>query len=67
VISHNFNAVELLGLRELMVNFDYKRIGEYEQYWRTAHAVPAGAPSTLYKEMTWERGGDEKIVAFVKK
>lgn len=32
VISKNFNAVELLGLRELMVNRDVKRIKEYEQY-----------------------------------
>jgi radical SAM superfamily enzyme YgiQ (UPF0313 family) len=30
VISKNFNAVELLGLRELMVNRDLKRIEEYE-------------------------------------
>ncbi len=30
VISKNFNAVELLGLRELMVNRDVKRIREYE-------------------------------------
>jgi radical SAM superfamily enzyme YgiQ (UPF0313 family) len=65
VISHNFNAVELLGLRELMVNFDYKRIGEYEQYWRAAHHIPASAPSTLYKETAKERG-EEKIVALVK-
>lgn len=31
VISKRFNAVELLGLRELMVNHDIKRINEYEQ------------------------------------
>jgi len=30
VISKNFNAVEILGLRELMVNRDLKRIEEYE-------------------------------------
>ena len=35
VISEKFNAVELLGLRELMVNRDLKRINEYEQIWRT--------------------------------
>ncbi len=34
VISQNFNAVELLGLRELLVNRDIKRIDEYEQIWR---------------------------------
>jgi anaerobic magnesium-protoporphyrin IX monomethyl ester cyclase len=32
IISKNFNAVELLGLRELMVNRDVKRIKEYEKY-----------------------------------
>src|SRR3954466_8769173 len=47
VISHNFNAVELLGLRELMINLDYKRIDEYETLWRRHHNVPAGHPSTL--------------------
>lgn len=50
VISHNFNAVELLGLRELMVNFDYKRIRQYEQYWRQAHNIPESAPSTVFKK-----------------
>jgi anaerobic magnesium-protoporphyrin IX monomethyl ester cyclase len=37
VISENFNAVELYGLRELMVNFDYDRIAEYEREWRSRH------------------------------
>lgn len=50
VISHNFNAVELLGLRDLMMDFDYKRIAEYEKYWRKAHDIPDGAPSTVYDE-----------------
>ncbi len=36
-ICHNFDAVELYGLRELMVNFDYKRIGEYEAKWKAQH------------------------------
>ena len=49
VISHNFNAVELLGLRELMVNMDVKRIKEYEQYWRKAHDIPEGAPSSVFQ------------------
>ncbi len=34
VISKNFNAVELLGLRELMVNRDLRRINEYEKIWQ---------------------------------
>ena len=48
VISHNFNAVELAGLREMMVRRDIKRIDEYEQIWRMNHGVPDGAPSTLW-------------------
>lgn len=48
VISHNFNAVELLGLRELMMGLDYKRIREYEQYWRAAHNIQEGQPSTVF-------------------
>lgn len=37
VISENFNALELLGLRELMLNFDYKKIREYEREWKQHH------------------------------
>jgi radical SAM superfamily enzyme YgiQ (UPF0313 family) len=40
VISENFNAVELLGLRELMVARDLKRIDEYEGIWRERHGNP---------------------------
>lgn len=40
VISENFNAVELLGLRELMVKRDLKRIREYEKIWRSQHGEP---------------------------
>jgi radical SAM superfamily enzyme YgiQ (UPF0313 family) len=47
VISHNFNAVELVGLRELMLRFDFKRIDEYETIWRANHGIVDGAPSTL--------------------
>ena len=50
VISHNFNAVELLGLRELMINFNQKRIDEYEQIWREKHRISEGHPSTLYRD-----------------
>ncbi len=38
VISHNFTAVELYGLREVMIRFDFKRIGEYEELWRRSHS-----------------------------
>lgn len=40
VISQHFNAVELLGLREIMVNLDYRHLDEYEAIWqarRTSH------------------------------
>jgi anaerobic magnesium-protoporphyrin IX monomethyl ester cyclase len=40
VISKNFNAVELLGLRELMVNRDVKRIKEYENYKKSNFVNP---------------------------
>lgn len=35
IISKNFNSVELLGLRELMVNFNYRALQQYEKVWRT--------------------------------
>lgn len=50
VISHNFNAIELLGLREAMVKRDARRIGEYERIWRRNHAIPDGQPSTLFRD-----------------
>lgn len=40
VISENFNAVELLGLRELMVRRDCRKIAEYEREWRKTHGEP---------------------------
>ena len=40
VISENFNAVELLGLRELMVSRNLTRINEYEREWRARHGEP---------------------------
>jgi radical SAM superfamily enzyme YgiQ (UPF0313 family) len=49
VISHNFNAVELLGLREMMIQWDYRRIDHYEKIWRKNHQIADGAPSTLYR------------------
>lgn len=38
VISEYFDAVELYGLRELMINFDYQRLGEYEKKWKARQA-----------------------------
>ena len=48
VISHNFTAVELAGLREMMLTFNTRKIDEYEQIWRANHKIPAGRPSTLF-------------------
>jgi radical SAM superfamily enzyme YgiQ (UPF0313 family) len=35
VISKNFSAVELLGIRDLMVSMDLKRITDYEKIYRS--------------------------------
>ena len=37
VISEIFDAVELYGLRELMMRFDYKHIAEHEREWKKRH------------------------------
>lgn len=47
VISKNFNAVELVGLRDMMVALNHDRINEYEQIWRRNHNIPDDQPSTL--------------------
>jgi radical SAM superfamily enzyme YgiQ (UPF0313 family) len=39
VISKKFNAVELYGLRELMVLRDLRRIDQYEAEWKRLHGV----------------------------
>jgi anaerobic magnesium-protoporphyrin IX monomethyl ester cyclase len=52
VISQNFNAVELLGLREMMTNFDYKRIREYEDYWKKAHGLDSSGALLPTSEAT---------------
>lgn len=55
VICENFDAVELYGLRELMINFDYKRIAEYERKWKIRtqeRAVkPAHSPVAVQPEL----------------
>jgi radical SAM superfamily enzyme YgiQ (UPF0313 family) len=38
VISKKFNAVELYGLREMMVHRDRRQIREYEAHWSRTHA-----------------------------
>jgi radical SAM superfamily enzyme YgiQ (UPF0313 family) len=47
VISINFNAVELVGIREMMVQKNSRRIDEYEMIWRKSRNIPDGMPSTL--------------------
>jgi radical SAM superfamily enzyme YgiQ (UPF0313 family) len=44
VINKKFNAVELYGLRELMVLRDLRRIDEYEREWNRLHAHTTGEP-----------------------
>ena len=36
-ICENFSSVELLGLRELMVTFNYRKIREFEEEWWSRH------------------------------
>ncbi len=48
VISHNFNAIELIGLREMMLKDDTRMIDAYEKIWCENHGIPEGAPATLY-------------------
>jgi len=50
VISQNFNAVELVGLRELMLNRNFRAIDDYERVWRKHHNIPEGHPSTLFQD-----------------
>jgi anaerobic magnesium-protoporphyrin IX monomethyl ester cyclase len=45
VICKKFNAVELYGLRELMMNHDLARIDAYEAEWNRLHANERPAPS----------------------
>ena len=50
VISRNFNAVELIGLREMMMHKQYDKIDQYEKEWRQKHGIKPGQPSTLVDE-----------------
>lgn len=49
IISEHFSAVELLGLRELMVSHDIKRIKEYEKTWKKIHGEPT------FSDVRWEQ------------
>ena len=50
VISKNFSAVELVGLREMMLHGQYDKIDQYEHAWREKYNIKDGEPSTLCKE-----------------
>lgn len=60
VISKKFNAVELYGLRELMVLRDLRLIGHYEAEWNRTHPVDPLAPE---KKAWEERFGARKVIA----
>jgi anaerobic magnesium-protoporphyrin IX monomethyl ester cyclase len=55
VISENFNAVELYGLRELMIRFDYDRLAEYEREWKhrnpDANAIKKAEEREKYQQV----------------
>ncbi len=45
-ISRNFNAVELVGLREMMLQFDYRKIDAYEKIWhRNQRSLEGESPA----------------------
>jgi anaerobic magnesium-protoporphyrin IX monomethyl ester cyclase len=48
VICHNFNAIELVGLRDMMMSFNWRRIDEYEKIWRINNRIADDKPSSLY-------------------
>lgn len=48
VISHNFNAVELVGLRDMMLEGNKRQIDAYEKIWREHHDITDDQPATLF-------------------
>jgi anaerobic magnesium-protoporphyrin IX monomethyl ester cyclase len=60
LICENFNAVELLGIRELMINRDLKRIREYEREWRRLHGEPS------FSDVRWAPATSRKRQPLVK-
>jgi hypothetical protein len=49
VISKKFNAVELYGLRQLMVQRDLRRIAAYEAEWNEIHGAAHKEEATVSK------------------
>ena len=52
VICHNFNTVELVGLREMMLTRNIRLIDNYEKIWRKNHNIPQEQSSTLVTQKT---------------
>jgi len=38
VISHNFNAVELLGLQQIVSSMDFRLLDQFEKQWEASHS-----------------------------
>lgn len=56
VISENFSAVELLGIRELMVTFNRRKLAEFEKQWWAKNPV---AKFPIFNSGGWrERAAD---------
>jgi len=55
-ICKNFTTAELIGLREFMMQFNYRLIDEYEKIWRRMHHIPDSEPSTLVRKTPKVRG-----------
>ncbi len=63
LICENFNAVELYGLRELMVRFDYKRLAEYEREWKSHHQGNDAQKSTDELELRYKNNPPTLVTA----
>jgi anaerobic magnesium-protoporphyrin IX monomethyl ester cyclase len=53
IILHNFNAIKLAGLREMMVAQNYRGIDNYEKIWKKNQNFSTDKPSTLYKNKNY--------------
>ncbi len=70
IISENFNAVDLYGLREMMIRFDYRRIAEYELEWKKRNPEKDAVKMAAATEQRWlksapqlpRRGSQQQVV-----
>jgi len=51
VISENFNAVELYGLREIMIRGNFDQLDAYEKIWRERNGDPEDGVLRAAKRM----------------